>query len=211
MKKPNIIQKIKQNKALKAAIAVVAIVAIGGGIMYWKNSQSRIYIEKAEVSAPIIDLAAQNPGTLNDVMVSVGDTVGENSPVARVGDEIIKSKVGGLIVSTKNDSGKIFNRGESVVSMISPDEMRVIGRIGEDKGLKDIHVGQKAIFTVDAFGSKEYEGTVDEISPTSRSSDIVFSISDKREVKEFDIKVRFNIDKYPELKNGMSAKLWIYR
>ena len=137
--------------------------------------------------------------------------MGENSPVARVGDEIIKSKVGGLIVSTKNDSGKIFNRGESVVSMISPDEMRVIGRIGEDKGLKDIHVGQKAIFTVDAFGSKEYEGTVDEISPTSRSSDIVFSISDKREVKEFDIKVRFNIDKYPELKNGMSAKLWIYR
>ena len=121
VKKPNIIQKIKQNKALKAAIAVVAIVAIGGGIMYWKNSQSRIYIEKAEVSAPIIDLAAQNPGTLNDVMVSVGDTVGENSPVARVGDEIIKSKVGGLIVSTKNDSGKIFNRGESVVSMISPD------------------------------------------------------------------------------------------
>ena len=77
VKKPNIIQKIKQNKALKAAIAVVAIVAIGGGIMYWKNSQSRIYIEKAEVSAPIIDLAAQNPGTLNDVMVSVGHGGGE--------------------------------------------------------------------------------------------------------------------------------------
>jgi len=43
----------------------------------------------------------------------------------------------------------------------------------------------------------------------SREGDVVFNISDKREVKQFDVKVRFDISKYPELKNGMSAKMWI--
>jgi hypothetical protein len=67
------------------------------------------------------------------------------------------------------------------------------------------------MFKVDAFGDKKYYGVVDEISSTSHESDVVFSISDKREKKKFDIKVRFNLAEYPELKNGMSAKLWVYK
>jgi len=210
-KKSNLLQKIKQNKAFKTVVIIATMAIIGGSVIYWKNVQGRIYIEKAEVSAPIIDLASRNSGILLDVFIREGDKIEPNTLVARVGNELIKSKAAGIIVLTKNDIGKIFNPGEAVVSMIIPDEMRIIGRIEEDKGLKDISVGQKAIFTVDAFPGIEYEGTVDEVSPTSRNSDIVFSISDKREVKEFNIKVRFNINKYPELKNGMSAKLWIYK
>jgi multidrug resistance efflux pump len=131
--------------------------------------------------------------------------------VALVDNELIKTKVGGTVVAVNNNVGKIFNKGEAIVSMINPQELRVVGSIEEDKGLKDIRVGQRAVFTVDAFGSKQYYGTVDEISPTSRSSDVVFNISDARALNEFDIKVRFNVDQYPELKNGMSAKLWIYK
>jgi multidrug resistance efflux pump len=77
--------------------------------------------------------------------------------------------------------------------------------------LKNIQIGQSAIFKVDAFGGKKYYGVVDEISDTSRQSGIVFNISDKREVREFDVKVRFDVDNYSELKNGMSAKIWIYK
>jgi len=68
-----------------------------------------------------------------------------------------------------------------------------------------------ASFTVDAFGSKKFFGIVDEISPISDQSGIVFNISDKREVKQFDIKVRFDIKAYPQLKEGMSAKIIIYK
>jgi hypothetical protein len=93
--------------------------------------------------------------------------------------------------------------------MFDPNELRVIGQIDEDKGLSDVKVGQDVEFTVDAYGSKKYTGIVDEISPVSREGDVVFNISDKREVKQFDVKVRFDISKYPELKNGMSAKMWI--
>jgi multidrug resistance efflux pump len=83
--------------------------------------------------------------------------------------------------------------------------------VQEDKGLSQIKVGQSAIFTVDAFGSKEYSGIVDEISPTSNQGDIVFNISGTRQEQDFDVKVRFDTTQYPELKNGMSAKLWIYK
>jgi multidrug resistance efflux pump len=95
--------------------------------------------------------------------------------------------------------------------MIKPDDLRVVAQIEEDKGLSEVTVGQRAFFTVDAFGSKKFDGIVDEVSPTSRQSDVVFNISSQRQEQEFNIKIRFDVNKYPELKNGMSAKSWIYK
>lgn len=207
-------QTTNNAKRTKILIAIlVALIAIGGsaGLIYLNITSGRIYVEKSQISAPQIDLAPQTPGALQEIYVQAGDAVQANAPVARVGDELIKAKVGGTIISINNNIGKIFNPGETVVSMIDPQELKVIGQIEEDKGLKDLRVGQRAMFTVDAFGSKQYYGTVDEVSPTSRNSDIVFSISDKRQLSEFNTEIRFNVDQYPELKNGMSAKLWIYK
>jgi len=51
---------------------------------------------------------------------------------------------------------------------------------------------------------------VDEVDPSSNQSDVVFNISDQREEQQFDVKIRFNTQEYPELKNGMSAKLTIF-
>lgn len=201
----------RRTKILIATLATLLIVGTAAGLIYLKITSGRIYIEKAEISAPRIDLAAQNSGILQETLVKESDTVPSNAAVALVDNELIKTKVGGTVVAVNNNVGKIFNKGEAIVSMINPQELRVVGSIEEDKGLKDIRVGQRAVFTVDAFGSKQYYGTVDEISPTSRSSDVVFNISDARALNEFDIKVRFNVDQYPELKNGMSAKLWIYK
>jgi hypothetical protein len=39
----------------------------------------------------------------------------------------------------------------------------------------------------------------------------VFSISDKREEREFEVRAIYDTNAYPELKNGMSAKMWIYK
>ena len=208
-------EPIKNNKHKKTLILsiVAAIIIIGGAsvYLYWKISSGHIYTDKAAVFVQTVDLSPQNSGTLEEVLVNVGDHVAANTVVARVGNELIKSKVDGIVTATQTDTGKLFNHGEAVVTMLDPNDLRVVGRIDEDKGLSDIRVGQIASFTIDAYGSKKYEGVVDEISPVSREGDIVFNISDKREVKQFDVKIRFDINKYPELKNGMSAKLWIYR
>lgn len=201
---------ILQNKWVQSAGAIALVLVIVGGLLYWQMSTTRVGIDTSLLSAPIIDLSPSTPGQLEELYVNEGDTVAANTPVAKVGDEIIKSKVAGEIISVQNNIGKSFNPGQAVVSMIDRTELRVVGTIDENKGLDKIHVGQLASFTVDTFGSKQYQGVVDEVSPSSNQSDVVFNISDARQIQQFNVKVRFDTTAYPELKNGMSAKLTIY-
>ena len=189
---------------------VIILLAIAGGIFYWKIFTGRVYIENALVSAPAINLTPTKAGTLQELYVHEGDVVAADTPVARVGNEIIKTQVESRVIKAENNIGKSVNPGEAVVTVIQPSELRVVGTLEEDKGLSDIQAGQTAIFTVDTFGSKKYTGIVDQISPTAHAGDVVFNISDQRQVSQYDVKVRFDVNQYPELKNGMSAKLWIY-
>ncbi len=192
-------------------LIVLLVAGVAYGSDYIKISQSRIYVEKSEINAPIISLGPASPGILEKIFVSEGDKVRENMILAKVGDGYMHARTDGLVISVQNTPGQFVNAQTPVVKMIDPREFRVIGRVEEDKGLKDIMPGQRVIFTVDAFGSKQYEGIVDTISPASRDSDIVFSISDKREKKQFNVKATYDVDAYPELKNGMSARMWIYK
>jgi multidrug resistance efflux pump len=93
--------------------------------------------------------------------------------------------------------------------MVDPTQLRVVGLLDEDKGLSDIKIGDIAKFTVDAFGSKEYYGVVDEISQVSDAS-VINNIFNQRPTNKFNIYVRFDPTKYPELKSGMSARIWVY-
>ena len=70
-------------------------------------------------------------------------------------------------------------------------------------------MGDVAKFTVDTFGSKEYVGVVDEVAQASQVS-ATSNIFNQRPVNEFNVYVRFDPAKYPELKNGMSARIWVY-
>jgi len=209
---PNDNKQPKKNDRRKfLIIGLVAFVVIGGmaGIIYYLYLQTSIYIDLSEINAPTINLSSKTGGTLKAVMVKPGDYVGENTPVARVGDELVKSDKAGLIITVNNNLGKNFQPGETVVAMIYPEDLRAVGHISEDKGLSQIQIGQTVIFTVDAFGSKKYFGVVDEISPVANQQSVVFNISDQRPENQFDVKVRFNINAYPEFKPGMSAKMWI--
>jgi multidrug resistance efflux pump len=210
-KEPQGIFKRKMDRKITIG-GLILIVAIAiGGYAYLKITSSRIYIEKGEISAPQIDLSSQNGGILETLWVKEGDVVAKNQPVAQVGNEIVRSREDGMVVKIQDEIGKNFNPSEAIASIIKPADLRVLGTIGEDKGLKDIQVGQRVVFTADAFGSKEYQGFVEEISPSSKDKGLAFSISDKRATSEFVIKVRFSTDAYSELKNGMSAKIWVYK
>lgn len=203
-------KKDHRKMVMQILVALILVATIGGSIYLWVSSK-RIYIDKAEINAPKIDLSSKTGGSLEEVLVKEGDQVKENQLVAQVGNEFIKADTDGLIIKVNNNLGKNFAPGEPVVSMIVPSALRVVGHIEENKGLKDLKIGQHAIFEADAFGSQQFNGVVDDISETSRDSDVVFNISNNRQVKIFDVKVRFNLADYPELKNGMSAKLYIYK
>mgnify|MGYP000556017727 CR=1 FL=1 len=202
---------MKNRKTLIIAIAASAVAIASAIVGYAIYAGGRVSVDKAEISAPLISLSPQSSGTIEEVDVRAGDRVPADFVVARVGNELVKTSVAGEIVTAHADIGKLANRGEPVVTMIDPTALRVVARVEEDKGLESIRVGQTARFTVDAFGSKRFSGIVDEVSPTSRASGIAFSISDKREAKEFEVRIRFNVDDYPELKNGMSAKAVILK
>ncbi len=195
---------------IATGIIVAVIAAAAAGFIYWRVSSSSVYVDAASIQAPLIDLAPSQQGTLQDVYVNVGDTVPQDTAVARVGNELIKTKVAGIIVSEPDTIGAQINPGQAVVSMVDPTQLRVVGKVDENKGLSSIQVGNPVIFTVDAFGSRQFNGVIDEISPTSNQSGIVFNISSQRQTQQFDIKARFDTAAYPELKNGMSARLWVY-
>jgi multidrug resistance efflux pump len=191
-------------------ITVIVIAALAGGFIYWHVESSRVYIDTSSIVAPEIDLSPAQGGILEDVYVNEGDTVMANETVARVGDQLIQAKVAGIIISVPDTVGAEVTPGSPVVTMIDPTQLRVVGQIDENKGLSSVKVGDPVTFTVDAFGGKQFSAVVDEISPTSNQSGIVFNISNSRETQQFDIKARFDTNAYSQLKNGMSARMWIY-
>ncbi|MCX6724002.1 MAG: HlyD family efflux transporter periplasmic adaptor subunit [Candidatus Staskawiczbacteria bacterium] len=200
-----------KNKIIILVAVILVVLGSIVGFIYWNTTSGRVYVENSAVSAPVINLSPTVGGVLQEVFVNVGDQVQTSAPIARIGNELIKAKSSGQILSIDINIGDNFGANQTVATMINPDDLRIVGQVQEDKGLKDIKVGQTAIFTVDAFGSKQYSGIVDQISPTSNAGDIVFNISNTRQENDFDVKVRFNVSQFPELKNGMSAKLWIYK
>lgn len=203
--------KPANRKMLVAAAGVLFIVGIAATFLYLRVAGSRVYDEDAEIFAPEVALAPQKPGILQEIYVEEGQVIPKNFVVARVDNELVKAKERGLVILAAKETGKIASSADPVATIINPDELRVVARVEENKGLTRIEVGQRVVFTVDAFGSKEYQGVVDEIGSSSRESALTFNISSQRPTKEFNVKIRFNISKYPELKNGMSAKVWIYR
>ncbi len=195
--------------AMTLGLALLVVIAVIG-LAYWKITQNQVYTDKADIEAPSITISAQKEGVIQKILVSEGQKIPANTSVAQVSDQILKNKDAGIVISAEDNVGKTVTSGEPIVTLIDPSELRVVAHLDEDKGLRDVQVGQNVLFTIDAYGSKKYFGVVDAIGSTSRQSGIVFNISDQREVKQFDVKIRFNPEQYPELKNGMSAKVTIY-
>jgi len=195
---------------VQSLTGIIIIIAIASGLLIYKSISSYVAIDNSSVSAPIISISTETSGTLDEVYVKSGDLVTTGQPLARVGSEILKSKVDGEIIYTSDTPGQVFNSSQAIIKMINPKELRILGTIKENAGLSKIKIGNPVSFTLDAFDGETYTGVVEEISSTSQDSSVVFSISDKREVKEFTIKVKYDTSLYTKFKNGMSAKMKVY-
>jgi len=204
-------KKLFENVWVTASLLGVIIIGGTAGLTYYFVTSGRIYTDKASVTAAVTSISPSAPGTLEEIYVNVGDIVGPDTVVARVGNELLKTSAMSVITDTDTAIGTIVSPQIAVVKVVNPEDLRVVAHIDEDKGLSSIKLGQQALFTIDAFGSRSFQGIVDEISPTARQGDVVFNISDKRQTNQFDIKIRFDVATYPQIKNGMSAKVWIYQ
>ncbi|MCI0503720.1 hypothetical protein L0Y65_03335 [Candidatus Micrarchaeota archaeon] len=206
-----LVSRIKKHPLLTEFVLIVVLAAVIAGYLYIHDMEGKVYVEKAEISAPIISIGPTVSGPIVKMYVEEGDGVSEGQRLALVGNTTVYSATRGIVIWVKDNPGQMTGPSDTIVRMVEPGDFRVVGRVQEDKGLADIRPGQKVIFTVDAFGPKEYVGYVDSVAMTARTSDIVFSISDKREPREFEVRALFDTQAYPELKNGMSAKMWIIK
>jgi multidrug resistance efflux pump len=203
-------KKRRSTRTVVLSAFILSLAIIGGA--YWYVSSKTVYIDLSVIQAPVINLSPTNSGPLQAVYVNVGDIVKANEPIARVGDGIVESQTSGEIVSVDQNIGEYENAmtGQSIVAtMVDPTQLRVVGHLDEDKGLSSVKVGDVAMFTVDAFGSKKYYGVVDEIGQVSEG-DTTSNIFNQRPTNQFNIYIRFNTNTYSELKDGMSARIWIY-
>lgn len=195
---------------VQSLTGIIIIILAVSGVLFYKSISSYVSIDNSTVFSPIISIAPETQGILNEIYVKEGDQVIVGQPLARVDAQILTAKIDGIIIYTNNTPGQVFNPSTAVVKMIDPKESRILATIKENEGLSKINVGNPVTFTVDAFGSKEYTGIVEEVSPTSNDSSVVFNISDSRQIKEFTVKVKYDVSLYKEFKNGMSAKIKVY-
>lgn len=195
---------------MQSITGIVAVAAVLGGILWLKSYTAYVPIEDSRIAAPLIKIGPKETGTLSEVYVKSGEQVTAGQQLARVGSEVLIAQTAGLVVDVVNVPGQVFTTASPVVTMIDPAELQVTGEIEETKGLSKIRVGQTVGFTVDAFDGRKFVAVVSEISPTSDESSVVFSISDKREIKKFQVKAKYDEAAHPEFRNGMSAKMKVY-
>ncbi|HUD09739.1 MAG TPA: efflux RND transporter periplasmic adaptor subunit [Patescibacteria group bacterium] len=206
----NLIAKIKNPQFLRVILVVIVAVLLIGGYIGYQLLRDRVSIEDSLVQAPIITISPEVPGAIIDVKVYEGERVKKGDTLAIVGTSSLNAYQDGLVVSTDNAIGSLASSQTPVVEMINFADMRIAGTIDENKGLDKIKVGQVVSFTVDAIPGQTFWGYVDEISPTAKQTQLQFSVSSERPTQQFIVYARFNAFGYPQIKNGMSAKMTVY-
>ncbi|MGH7245599.1 MAG: efflux RND transporter periplasmic adaptor subunit [Candidatus Levyibacteriota bacterium] len=202
--------KLKNPKVLRVIVMALVVAFASGGFLLYQLRAGKVSIDNSLVDAPIINVAPTTAGKLMEMDVHENQQVKKGDPLAIVGSSSLYADNDGLIIMANNEIGSVVNAQTPVVQMIWLPDMRIAGTIDENKGLKDIRVGQVASFTVDALPGKTFWGYVDEVSPSAKQTQLAFSISSERPTQQFVVYVKYDSIKYAEIKNGMSAKITVY-
>ncbi len=207
----NRIKNLVNNKALmRALIALFSAIVIVGGGLYIGKTFGRVFIDDSLVEAPIVTISPAAPDKLMEMDVYEGQKVTKGDVLGIAGTNTYRADTDGLIIMANQQIGSLVGAQNPLAEMINTADMRIAGTIDENKGLNLIHPGQVASFTVDALPGRTFWGYVDEVSPSAKQTQLSFSISSERPTQQFVVYVKYNADKYPEIKNGMSAKMTVY-
>lgn len=202
-------KKGKSHKILIGA-GVMAFIVLAGAVLYFNLTANRLLIDKSQIQSPVITVSPSLPGKVQEIDVKEGQYVTSGDTLAVVGSETLRAQTDGLITSAPDLTGSTVNQATSLIQMIRPVNMRVVGTIDENKGLNKIKIGQVVSFTVDAIPGKTFWGYIDEISPSANIPVFSFSSSTERPTQQFTVYAKFDTAQYPMIKNGMSAIMTVY-
>lgn len=201
---------IKNKKVIRVTLAVLLMALIIGGFFFWETRRDRVFMDDSLITADVVTVSPATAGVLTEMDAIEGKPIKKGDIIAIINGEAVRSRTDGLVIATNTAVGGTVSTQTNLVQIIDPSQMTVVGTIDENKGLNAIVSGQVASFTVDAYPGKTYWGYVDRIGQTAKQTQAAFSISSERPVQQFQVSVRFNATAYPELKNGMSAKITVY-
>lgn len=193
-----------------SAAAICLLLILSGTYVFYQKTSGRVHIDNSTIQAPVITVSPSSAGKVLEMDVKNGQTVGIGDQLAVVGSETLRSDTEGLVIAASDLTGSTVNQATQLIQLIRPVNLRVVGTIDENKGLKDIRAGQVASFTVDALPGRTFWGYVDEISPSAIAPVFSFSTSSERHTQQFAVSVKFDTTAYPDIKNGMSAKMVVY-
>ena len=202
--------KPKSKKGL-IIVVICLLVFVGLGFyLFFITTTGRVYIDNSLIQTPVITVSPSLSGKVQEIDVKEGQIVTSGDTLVVVGSETLRAQTDGLIISATDLTGSAVNPATPLIQMIRPVNMRVTGNLDENKGLNSIKVGQVVSFTIDALPGNMYWGYVDEISPSAVAAAFSFSTSSERPTQQFTVYAKFNTALYPNIKNGMSAKMVVY-
>ena len=201
---------MKNLKKFIPGLVIFVLIILAGVFFFFLKTTNRIFIDKSIIQAPVITVSSSTQGKVQEIDVKEGQTVSSGDILAVVGSETLRAQTDGLIISASDLTGSTVNQATQLIQMIRPINIRVVGTVDEDKGLNDLQVGQVVSFTIDALPGKTFWGYVDEISPSALTPAFSLSSSTERPTQQFSVYAKFDTTSYPDIKNGMSAKMVVY-
>jgi len=158
------------------ALMVIAIFCVVG--YYWYNGTYFASTDNASVAADTSNAVTLITAKLTELNVQIGDTVSENSIIARqdmkgqnvssVENSVVRAPISGIILQKSGIVGEIIPAGTIVAVLADPSLIYINANI-QETDLHKVKVGQKTDITIDQYSGIQFEGKVTEIGQASSS------------------------------------------
>ncbi len=136
-----------------------------------------------------------------------------DAAVYNYNNSILKAPLGGTVVRTAVQAGETIAAGQTIFSLIRPDNTWIIANIDEKK-INRVHAGQEVEIRIDSYPGKVFNGSVATVGDVSQSTFALFSSESTAgsftKVSQR-VPVKISVDNQGlVLKAGTSAQIKIY-
>jgi multidrug resistance efflux pump len=155
-------KKINKNAAM-TAIAIVVIIVVCAVFGYYEYSSRYLKTDNAKVTADIYPISSKTEGKLLKFDAYVGKYVESGTVLGRVdGGPYIKAPSNGEFIEVDAARGDYILTTD-VMGYIADVDHMYIGANIEETDITKVKVGQSVVVTLDAYGSKKFDGIVTKV------------------------------------------------